>query len=401
MSDSSDQSAGTEQTPRSTRNNRVLCLSSDTQSRRQGILRLASEYNWFLLFKTAHELTDDWEGDGVLMTQDGLDSARGQSLVRILEARGTPIVLLESVQGDRFPSVSGDNKAIGRLAANHFNTHQLQHAIFFSAAPVHEGHHARLEGFRSRWKGRTLDAWYWAESAKPADLQNWTRLHNWLSARLFLAPKPLAVFTWNDYDARHVLNACLQSRIAIPSEVMILGADNYLDICEHTAIPLSYVQHDLARIGHIGAAMLDRLMSGLELPQRHVYVKPQGIVTRTSTDPVTPHSALVRAALATIDANLTRAFGAAELSRLLQCPRRRLDYLFTTEIGHSVGTEIAARRIERTKHYLRNTKLPIEEVAEKCGFCNRSFMSRCFKNAVGTTPLSWRKKNARKTRKAK
>ncbi len=377
----------------------VLCFTTDTQSRRQGIIWLANKRKWMLDFRSLYDVTEDWHGDGVLMTGTAYSRREGQQLLERLQARRIPVVLLE-IDDPRgvLPSVVGDDRAIGRLAADHFATQRFEHAAFFSSETNLEIPEARLDGFRENWKGRTLRSWLWTKVASGKRLQNRTALHDWLVRKLKDSPKPLAVFAWNDFDAGRLLNACLEAGVSIPDEVAILGVDNYLDICEHASVKLSSIKHDLPRIGHVGAAMLDRLMSGRKLARRCIKVKPQGIVTRASTDSLAAYEEELRPILTFIDGNLSHAFGAAEIAAALKIPRSRLDYLFKTKRGHSVGTEIATRRLALAKKLLLTTRLPVEDVSRQCGYCNRSFFSRCFRSSTGTTPLAWRKARSSFTR---
>ncbi len=377
---------------------KVLCTSFDTHSRRQGILRLASQHNWYLMFRLNHDMPTDWQGDGVLITKSAFLGDRGQKLVRNLKRRQTPLVILEAArpEGDH-PCVAGDDNAIGRLAARHFQDRNYRHAAFFSAmgSPMaYACQDERLAGFRDAWKGKTLDVWLWGRNKPDEVWEDWDKLEPWLSDRLRKAPKPLAVFAWNDDDAAKVLNVALHAKLKIPGEVAILGVDNDEDVCNHTPVRLSSIKHDLARVGHVGAAMLDRLMSGGALSHRFIRVKPQGVVTRESTGPLTLFDENLHAAMDYIRTHLEKSFGAADIATALGISRKRLDKLFAAKLRHSVGTEIAAHRIAKAKSLLQSTVIPVEEISARCGYCNVSFFAKKFRQATGTTPLAWRKRHA-------
>ncbi len=373
---------------------KVLCLAYDSQSRREGIIRFATRHNWFLEFKRTTNLPADWRGDGVLITQDLYESVDGQRLIKSAQRKGIPVVLLEADHPDAtVPHVSGDDRAIGRLAAGCFNERHFQHAAFFSAYDRSQSvcQTARLAGFREAWTGLSLDVWLWANQVPEKDLENFDRLESWLKTKLRRTPKPLAVFAWNDVDASRILSVCLQAGLNVPGDVSILGVDNYTDICEHAPVKLSSIKHDLIRVGHVGAAMLERLMAGGKLLHRAVRVKPQGIITRESTTPLVVYPQEIRPVIAYIDGNLSHTFGAGEISRALNIPRGRLDYIFKIKVGHSVGTEIATRRINLAKSLLRLSELSVDAIAQRCGYCNRSFFSKRFRQATGFAPLAWRR----------
>ena len=311
--------------------------------------------------------------------------------VRKVRRRGIPIVdLLEDRPEVPLVRVAGDNPAIGHLAAEHFNARDFRHAAFFSVRHNHT-HDLRLEGFRSAWRGENVESWLWPDVAgsRPDD---WSRMGTWLTDLLLKAPKPLAVFAWNDYDATHVLSACRSAGLKVPEEVAILGVDDNKVICEHQSVPLSSIAHDHERVGYMAAATLERLMSGGTAPQPLVRVKPRGIVTRASTDTFAVNDPALRPAIDFIEENLDRPFGAAQIAEALGVPRIRLDRLFAAKLGHSAGAEIARRRIAAAERLLSATKLSLDQIAKACGYCHASFLIRSFKKATGETPTEWRRR---------
>lgn len=48
-------------------------------------------------------------------------------------------------------------------------------------------------------------------------------------------------------------------------------------------------------------------------------------------------------------------------------------------------------RIEKAKRLLSESTLQISQIAEKCGFCDVMYFTRCFKNKAGVTPGAYRK----------
>ncbi len=374
-------------------NHKVLLLVRPAiPSIRQGIDKLANECGWLMRIESIDAPPKDWQGDGVLLFIDG-EKAKGY--VKRLRRQRIPVVAISDEWPDvNIHKVTGDDVEIGRLAARHFNERNFTHAVFFSVETDSTCHDLRHSGFRERWEGKTLDAWIWPRESAARHHKDWQRMQAWLIKKLRKAPKPLAVFAWNDYDAAYVLNACLQAGVNVPNDVAILGVDNYTMICEHQSVKLSSIVHNLKRIGYVGAAMLERLMSGGRVPRKITRIKPHGIITRESTDALAVYDDELRPAITYIDEHLSHAFGAAEIAAALNISRGRLDRLFTAKLGHSVGTEIAAHRIAKAKKLLTATRLPIEAISEACGYCNRSFFSKRFRKATGTTPLAWRKRES-------
>ena len=372
-------------------NHEVLTLvSPDPPHRLKGIARLAGEHGWHLRTESPLSPPKGWHGDGILAMLDG--SPKLLDFIRAVRRRGIPVVdLIEDCPAVGVPRVTGDNAAIGRLAAEHFNARDFRHAAFFSLShqPTHD---LRVRGFSEVWRGDPLLTWFWPDIAG-AKTDDWTRLDVWLAERLDTASKPLAVFCWNDYDATHVLNACRRLELKVPDEVAIMGVDNNPIICEHQSVNLSSIAHDLERIGYMAAATLERLMCGGAVRNTHVRVKPYGVVTRESTETFAVYDAALLPAIDCITKNLSHPLGAAQIAAMLKMPRIRLDRLFASRLGHSVGNEIARRRLAQAKKLLEHSDLPLSTIAAECGYCHASFFIRTFKKSTGLTPHSWRRRN--------
>ena len=371
-------------------NHEVLVLvSPDPPQRFQGIARLAGERGWHIRTESRRLPPWDWEGDGVLVMLEDIPELK--RFVAKMRRKRIPVVdLLEDQPQIPLTRVAGDNPAIGRLAAEHFNARDFRHAAFFSLRHNHT-HDLRIAGFNNAWKGEETELWLWPDDAN-GNIEDWKRMGSWLAEKLADAPKPLAVFAWNDYDATHVLNACRKLELKVPEEVAILGVDDNKVICEHQSVNLSSIAHDHERVGYAAAATLERLMRGGKADRQLIRVKPRGVVTRESTDTFAVNDPLLQPAIDYIARNLSRPLGAAQIASALGMPRIRLDRLFSARLGRSAGAEISRRRIALAQKLLAGTDLPLSEIAARCGYCHASFFIRTFRRATGLTPAAWRKK---------
>ena len=72
--------------------------------------------------------------------------------------------------------------------------------------------------------------------------------------------------------------------------------------------------------------------------------------------------------------------------------RRTLERKFEKALGHSIGTEITRCRLERSKHLLANTTLPIKHIALAVGFSGTDWMGKVFNRELGMTPGQYRNK---------
>ena len=67
---------------------------------------------------------------------------------------------------------------------------------------------------------------------------------------------------------------------------------------------------------------------------------------------------------------------------------------FKAAIGQSPHRYVLARRIERAKELLRNTDLPVVDVALSSGFSSQSHLSHWFLRYVGVSPAVYRRQGS-------
>lgn len=65
--------------------------------------------------------------------------------------------------------------------------------------------------------------------------------------------------------------------------------------------------------------------------------------------------------------------------------------MFRVSMGCSVHDWVAARRLDRARTLLRDTALPLADVAATCGYAGASHLTRHVKGALGATPGQYRR----------
>lgn len=86
-----------------------------------------------------------------------------------------------------------------------------------------------------------------------------------------------------------------------------------------------------------------------------------------------------------------RDFRVDDLVNQLPISRRTLERKFLNAVGCPIRSEITRCRIERSKHLLTNTTLPIKHIAFSVGFSGSDRMGKVFQNQTGMTPSQFRK----------
>jgi AraC family transcriptional regulator len=66
---------------------------------------------------------------------------------------------------------------------------------------------------------------------------------------------------------------------------------------------------------------------------------------------------------------------------------------FKQSVGQSPHQWLLARRIDRAKHLMLTSRMPLADIATACGFSDQSHLTRTFVYRVGETPRIWRGTN--------
>ena len=375
----------------------LVLISPAQQTRLNGIARHARERAWTLMLESEFSRPPrGWRGDGAIIMMKK-DSSKLAAFVQELCAAKIPVVNVSGqFSGKRIPTVCGDDPQIGKLAAEHFAERRFANIAWFSS---NWGRVQRLRftAFVKAWHSAVPGAreplrFVWSEHTPNEIHMGWSEFSQWLGACINVAPKPLGVFAYSDYDASRVIATCREHGLDVPGEVAVLGVDNNSIICENQIVPISSVNHNMERIGYAGAALLDRLMEGGVPPQSPILIAPQGITLRRSTDTVAVNDPILRAAMAFIKTHLDEPIGAPQIADGIGISRLRLDRLFAKELKTSVGHEITRQRLVQAKLLLRNSDSPLSEIAEQTGFCNAAYLANVFRRETGLTPGSWRQR---------
>ena len=97
--------------------------------------------------------------------------------------------------------------------------------------------------------------------------------------------------------------------------------------------------------------------------------------------------------MAFIAAHATENIGAAEVVERLAMARRGLERRFRKLLGRSMLQEIHRVRIERARHLLAETDLPMSSVAACSGFSTQQRLAAVFRQVTGEPPMVYRQRS--------
>ena len=356
----------------------------------QGIEKYARQQGWHLYANFTREklVPWGWEGDGILAWLGA-----GDDLAEFVSNCRRPTVDFSL----RRPHLSNarvleDHAHAAQLVADHFLTRGFAHFLYYSDAD-NWSYEERGHGFvRALKKANHACTWLrWFQSpAFTTGRGEWKSKRKWLAAEMKKAPKPLAVFAANDQQALDVLESCENLGVAVPEEVAIVGAENYLLAPEAMRTPLSSVDTNLQNLGYRGAELLDQLMDGRPIPAQPLRVPAAGVIARRSSDILTIKHAGVAKSLRFLWEHGHEPICIKDLEQVSGMSRRGMHKAFLDHLQRTPGQELQRIRIEHAKKLLTESSQKIEPLARLCGYQSINSFCVAFKRATGVSARQFR-----------
>jgi LacI family transcriptional regulator len=372
----------------------LLALTIAQRAYYRGIVRYAREHHWHLVMDMVYtgRVPLGWSGDGILTIL-----GYRKDLADFIRSAGVPAVAITQVN-DKVapPRVEGDNVRIGQLAAEHFLERGYRH---FAWAPFLNDimDAERYQGFPDTLgqRGFTCHLLPQAHALSGRVWQeNWAERRRRLIEELWKLPRPAAVFCYNDCVAADLVDACRDARLLVPEQIAVLGVDNDPDICDCAPVPLSSVIHDLEGMAYRGATLLDRLMRGGQPPKEIIRVRPQGIVTRVSTDIHAVENVNVAIALRHIAGHYgDHLLSVADVARATALSRRHLERSFRDGMHRTINQHIILTRLEQVRKLLRETNRTVSDIARATGFTRPAHLFRAFRDRFQISPRKYRRQS--------
>jgi LacI family transcriptional regulator len=321
-----------------------------------------------------------------------------QRLLQQVRAMHVPTVDLFREEGlMAIPGVAENEKAVARVAVDHFLERGFKHFAFcglagtwwsklradnFAECLARHGHVASM--FTCPRAAKTVGlAEVEAHSVRQASL-----LARWIGD----LPKPVAVMAANDMRGQQILSVCGEIGIAVPDEVAVLGVDNDDLQCELCDPPLSSIDTGAPRTGYEAAALLHRMIQGERpsLPRR----LPESVhlVTRRSTDVLAIADLDVAEAVRFVRQQALAGMDVERILSRLSFSRSTLGRWFRKWLGRTAAEEITRVRVNHVKELLVTTSLPLDKIAHLSGFQHVESMCRVVKRTVGQTAGQYRRR---------
>lgn len=328
----------------------------------------------------------EWKVDGVIVP------VRSGEYSHVLRGRAFKVVNCSGMLKDAgVPTVRVNDAAVGRLAAEHLLERGFRQFGFVGFEP-YDFSAARRESFAEAVRGAGGEFHPYEPDPALATEWTWERQEADLARWLGRLPKPAGVFAANDDRAWHVAEACRRIGLRSPEEVAILGVDNDDLRCEFSCPPLSSVAVPAERIGYEAAALLDRLMKGEPEPAGPVFIEPQGVAMRRSTDTLAVSDDDVRQAFRYIREHAGEPLKAVGVAEAVGVSVPTLARKFRDLLGRTLKEELQRTHLRRAERILAETDLALPKVAHAAGFKAPSRFHTLLRRETGLTPRAYREK---------
>lgn len=326
-----------------------------------------------------------WDGDGViamLETEEQIRAARSLSL---------PVVnLANSLRIEGIPTVSSNQIAIGRMAAEHLLGRNFQRFAFYGLKNVWYSTE-RYRGFRERVEEEGYECVLHEAESSLLNPEPWRLDREELGSWLRSLEPPVGLLAAHDYRARIVLEECVRQGIRIPEDVAVVGVDDDPVVCEYSRPSLTSIRQDGRVVGVRAAEMLHQWLAvpGTRIEDR--FVDPDGVIARDSTKVTAVESPILRDCLNRIDRHHRSPIGVAWLVDQVGVSRRRLEGLFHAELGKTPHEVFSDVRVATAKRLLRERPDDtLNTIATECGFSEARRLTIVFRRVTGMSPRAYR-----------
>ncbi len=335
--------------------------------------------------ESIHEL----DIDGIIADFDDPETEK------LLENTTIPIVAVGgSYQNPAFypnhPYVATDNFSLVEAAFLHLKQKGINKFAFYGLQHETEKHwsNERKNAFVQIMQKESYH--FELYLGKQSNSDNWLKAQSQLCEWLSKLPEHTGIIAVTDARARHLLQACEYLNMAVPDQLCIIGIDNEELIQYLSRVSLSSVVQGTKRIGYQAAKLLHRLLNGLPVSNTPILIPPIHVEQRRSTDYLSLTDPLVIQAMHYIRHYATQGIKAEQVLDHLKISRSNLEQRFKTEMNKTIHQVIHEVKLARARHMLQNTDIPLQEVADICGYPSLQYFYTVFKKECGKTPKEYR-----------
>jgi LacI family transcriptional regulator len=378
----------------------VAVLIETSRGYGRGLLEGVARYNrergpWSMYFEP-HGLNDPppkwlkgWKGDGILAR------INDQRMASVVTATGLPVVDVRGRLADLgLPFIGVNNHEVARLAFEHLLGRGFRN---FGFCGLSRGEQFHMDQRRDFFNELAAKAGFGCHHFEPRREPTWEDEQEQIASWVVHLPKPIGVMTCNDDRGHQMLDACRRAGVPVPTEVALVGVDNDTVLCSMADPPMTSVDVNAGRMGYEAASMLDRLMRRRARRAKPPFIElpPRGIVVRQSSDALAIADPEVAAAVRYIREHACAGLSVAVLADQIAVSQSVLGRRFKAILQRTPKREILRVQLDQARRLLCESHLPMEVIAQQCGFTTYKYFGDVFVRELGMRPGAYRKRNQR------
>lgn len=357
-----------------------------------GTQRYAAEQGWdSIIDEFAHDTLPARRGKA--LPYDGIIARANRQLAKRAERLGVPVVNVwfSSPARSMLPGVFPDLAACGQIKAEHLLSRGL-HNFASVVAFNNRAQDVELQEFRRvvEKRGCTCITTKVPQSISKS-LSHWRKTERLIAEWMDQWKIPIGVNVRGEDLGRMIIQLCHKRGWQVPQDVAIIAGQNDETLCEFPSPSLTSFEFGFDRIGYENARLLHQMMKGKQVSKDPIFLPPQGLVIRETTDFHAVKDELVAGALVFISANCHRSIGQDDVSRAVLAETRTLQLRFRKVLNRPIVAEIRRVRIERAKRELVHSTSSLTTIARNVGFSSSIRMCEVFRRELGVTPSEYRK----------
>lgn len=362
----------------------LLALDYYDEQINRGVAEYARRAGWILDDIIGHDgrIPNQWNWDGIIAM---LNDPKGRLAKFVSDTKVPAVDMVDEVPEIKVARVLADNRAIGRIGAEHLLSLGFEHLAFFQLANANV-ERERSKGFQHAVEAAGKPCYHLDFSNVSINQPQMLDPTLWLAEQLSRLPRPLGVMAQYDRNAQYVVRAAEVASLMVPHDVAAIGADNDMISCELGLLPLTSVDRRRHDHGYEAAALLDRIISGEKPPKDAILIAPGPVVVRQSTNIFAVDDPHLSRAVRFISEHFRESLSVDDVVAASGTTRRQLYDIFERKLGRAIKSEILRYRINEARRLLTTTDCKLSVIAGKAGFRDEYHLSRVFKAETGLSP---------------
>jgi len=336
---------------------------------------------------------ENWRGDGILIRDSGNTS------MAVAKTSCASIVNLGEKIVEDIPLICSDDEIIADQIVEHLTQRGFRNFgyVGFSDRCFSKSRGDHFSRAIAVQEGTTFASFEFSNETAES---TWEASQDHLAEWLLGLPKPVGVMACYDVVGFRVIDASRRAGLSVPDEIAVVGVDNDAELCALSNPPLSSVEHRAEYIGSTAVEILNVLMIGGPRPKPITTVRPNGIVTRQSSDIIAIEDDKVAAACCYMRQHACEGITVPEVSEHVSLSRRALERRFHNALRRSPQSELRRIQIDQVRRLLEDTDYKLSTIAKMSGFRYHEYMSKVFKEKTGLSPGIYRKSKRQQAQKA-